>query len=162
MLTKSRLIQLLIMLSLLIGLFVWRTIDSSITEKVDNSDNKLALNIVDNVCDFTKPCAFKSVLGTFYLSVDEGEIIPEEWFHLTLKSELNNWQVISAKIIGKSMFMGHIPVIFSPVNEKGIQQSHAKTMVGSCTEDKMLWQLEVVVDLDGQTVNLAYDFLISR
>ena len=35
MLTKSRLIQLFIMLSLLIGLFTWRTIESMLDKQAD-------------------------------------------------------------------------------------------------------------------------------
>ena len=161
MLTKSRLIQLLSMLCLLIGLFVWRTTDLLMNNNDQIGNNEF--NIDEGVCDFTGACLFNSPVGAFSLSVDEGEIIPEEWFHLTLKSDLDNWKVVSAKTIGKVMFMGKIPIKFTSVSEAdGQQQAKAKSMLGSCTENKMLWQFNIIVDVDGKLVNLTYDFLIVK
>jgi hypothetical protein len=162
MLTKSRLIQLLIMLILLIGLFVWRTVEQSVNSSVTG----LVIKTNDeNMCDFSSPCQFYSALGTFYLSVDEGEIVPEEWFHLTLSSDVTHWQVSEAKLIGKSMFMGKIPIKFSPISPSQLTQKMtgtAKTMVGSCTEDSMVWRFDIVINIDGQNTQLYYDFIMYR
>ena len=157
MLTKSRLIQLLSMLSLLIGLFVWRTVEISTQENVNISDE---LSILDeSLCDFSVPCEVETEQGSFYLSVDQGEIIPENWFNLTLTSNVDNWQVIEAKTVGKTMFMGKIPLTFSPV-EKG--RSQTRSMLGVCTEDRMVWRFDIVVDIDGQPLQLFYDFVITH
>ena len=165
MLTKSRLIQLFIMLSLLIGLFTWRTIESMLDKQADTllstSSNSFMLD--DTLCDFSTECIVNSPFGKFTLSVDEGEITPENWFHLTLKSDLKNWKVISAKTIGKTMFMGKIPMRFSQVTEiDGQSFSTTKSMVGVCTTDKMLWRFDIVIEVEGTPVNLHYDFLIIR
>ena len=157
MLTKSRLIQLFIMFFLLIALFFWRTIEFSNSEIVSSTLNEEVLDETE-LCDFSRPCAFNSIKGLFYLSVDEGVMRSESWFNLTLKSELNNWQVSRAKIIGKNMFMGKIPMTFSPVVNK---QTKAKSMLGSCTRDQMIWRFDIVVDVEGEKVNLYYDFLVS-
>ena len=163
MLTKSRLIQLVSMLSLLIGLFIWRTVDLSTPVEKKSLNNEAILNGATSLCDFSQSCVFNSLWGDFNLSVDQGEIIPEQWFHLTLKSDLKNWQVKSAKIVGKTMFMGKIPIKFSAVSDKtGKNEAHAKSMLGVCTENKMLWRLEMIIEVDGQPVDIHYDFLIVK
>jgi len=158
MLTKSRLIQLFIMLFLLVGLFVWRTIYFSNSQFLNSTLSKEVLDEAE-LCDLSKPCAFNSIKGIFYLSVDEGSVIPENWFNLTLKSDLDNWQVSSAKTIGKNMFMGKIPMKFSSVINK---ETKAKSMLGSCTQERMIWRFDIVVDVEGEEVNLYYDFLVSH
>ena len=71
--------------------------------------------------------------------------------------------MISAKTIGKTMFMGKIPMRFSQVTEiDGQSFSTTKSMVGVCTTDKMLWRFDIVVEVEGTPVNLYYDFLIIR
>lgn len=161
MLTKGRVIQLLIMLCVLISLFVWRTIGSSPSETEKQPINDDILVVEEPLCDFTQPCIFNTLWGDFSLSVDEGKIMPEQWFHLTLKSQLENWKVISAKTVGKTMFMGKIPMRFSPVTENLARyESKTKSMLGACTEDKMIWRFDIVVEVEGQPINLHYDFLI--
>lgn len=163
MLTKNRLIQLFIMLSLLIGLFIWRTVEKTPMNNEHNANIEQALFNKETLCDFSSPCEFNSTAGIFSLSVEEGKIIPEEWFHLILQSDLDNWEVKSAKTIDKTMFMGKIPIIFSPTYKIGNKrQAEAKTMIGVCITDKMLWRFEILVELDGKPINLYYDFLISR
>lgn len=162
MLTKSRLIQLVSMLTLLIGLFVWRTIDLSEAELEKSETTAPSLKLDEAVCDLSQPCLFKSILGDFVLSVDEGEIIPEQWYNLTFKSNVKDWKIMSAKIVGKTMFMGQIPIKFSPSTENGERQSHAKSMIGVCTEDKMLWQLKMLVEVEGKPIDVHYDFLIVK
>jgi hypothetical protein len=163
MLTKSRLIQLVSMLSLLIGLFVWRTIDLSETEMDKPKVDEQGLAFDETICDLAQPCVFNSILGNFALSVDEGKIVPEHWYNLTLKSDAKNWQVMSAKIVGKTMFMGQIPIKFSPVTKKdGELQFHAKSMIGVCTEDRMLWRLKMIIEVEGKPIDVHYDFLIIK
>jgi len=163
MLTKSRLIQLVIMLSLLIGLFIWRTIELSPVIEKTQEERGQSDKVEENLCDFSELCVFNSLWGSFSLSVEGGRIVPEQWFHLTLESKVENWQVSSAKIVGKTMFMGKIPIKFSEVvSNAGKQQSTGKSMLGVCTEDTMLWRLDITVEIDGQPVNLYYDFLIVK
>lgn len=71
MLTPNRLIQLLIMLTLLIGLFVWRTISF---EEMNQDQNKLevTLNPYSNICDLSEPCIYLSSVGDFIFDYLEG------------------------------------------------------------------------------------------
>ena len=163
MLTKSRLIQLVIMLILLVGLFVWRTIDFSDSE-LDKPDFIDKSTIIDeDVCNLAQSCVFHSILGDFVLSVDEKKIVPEQWYNLTLTSDAKNWKIMSAKVVGKTMFMGQIPIKFSPLLERdGELQFHAKSMIGVCTEDKMLWRLKILIEVEGKSIDIHYDFLIVK
>lgn len=166
MLTKSRLIQIACMLLILVGLFVWRTANFSDANNNVESNTLTKLTdetIVDTLCDLSQPCVFHTSIGDFTLSVDGGAIIPEQWFHLNLTSESENWEVTQAKIVGKTMFMGKIPVKFLPPQKVADElQSTAVSMLGVCTEDKMIWRLEVVIEANGLPIDLLYDFLIEK
>ena len=163
MLSKSRLAQILIMLCILIGLFIYRTLNLSALEAPKKAINKDFAMISSDLCDFTQPCTYQSPLGNFNLSVEGGEITPEQWFHLTLESKAQGWKVNQANIIGKTMFMGKIPIRFSTVNQSGhLFQSNAKSMLGACTEDKMLWRIEIQVEANGKIFPLYYDFMIIK
>lgn len=163
MLTKSRVIQLVIMLCTLIGLFVWRTIDLPVNEDTEQIESNNVIIVEDKLCDFLTPCEFTTPWGIFSLSHEQGAITPEKWFHLTLKSDVENWKVVRAKTVGKNMFMGKIPMMFSPVIKNAdVYQSSAKSMVGACTEAEMVWRFDIEVEIEGKLVNLYYDFLISH
>lgn len=157
MLTKSRMLQLLIMLCVLVALVIWRTIDLSVVAVNEEpaSSEVLVTDLIS--CDFMSICVFKSPLGEFKLSVDEGPIKAEQWFNLTLQSDVDNWHVENAKIVGKSMFMGKIPVKFSDVVA---QQSRAKTMLAACAKGQMVWQLKINVIVGGLPTQLIYDFTV--
>ena len=42
-----------------------------------------------------------------------------------------------------------------------IKETKAKSMLGSCTRERMIWRFDIVVDVEGEEVNLYYDFLVS-
>lgn len=170
MLTKGRLIQLVIMLAVLVFLFIWRTLDEDLqTESLQEVDNKQQTELIasqqqlptemEDLCQFKQACLFKTLYGNFYLGVDEKSIQPEQWINLTLQSELKDWQVKQAKIVGKSMFMGKIPIMFKSSSEN---IKKAKTMVGACTEKDMIWRFDIVVEVQGQPLNLYYDFAVAH
>jgi hypothetical protein len=165
MLTKSRLIQIACMLLILVGLFVWRTANfsDSINIEADALTHSSAQANADTLCELSEPCVFHTSIGDFTLAVDGGAIIPEQWFHLNLTSETENWTVTEAKIVGKTMFMGKIPVKFLPVQKIGTHlQATAVSMLGVCTEEQMIWRLDIVIEANGLPVSLHYDFLIEK
>lgn len=172
MLTKGRLIQLVIMLVVLVFLFIWRTFDGQAQGQLKDAkqvagkfqqtavqEQQKLPEFSEELCQFKQPCLFKTIYGNFYLSVAEKEIKPEQWINLSLQSPLSDWQVKRAKIVGKSMYMGKIPVTF---HSKSNQQQTAKTMVGACTEKEMIWRFDIVVEVEGQPLNLYYDFAITH
>ncbi|MCG6201359.1 hypothetical protein [Psychromonas antarctica] len=154
MLTKGRLIQLIIMLLLLIALVWWRTMDSA-----NKLPNQIVIDISEQVqnCDYLSPCKFISKQGPFWLSV-KSPIKAEQWIDFKLQSQLRKWQVKTAKIVGKSMFMGRIPVVFK-ITDEGFS---ARTMVGGCTSAEMVWQLQISIDVNGVSELLLFDFIVRH
>jgi len=163
MLSKMRLAQILIMLSLLIGLFIWRTVSVTTSETPKEEENKALVIENSHLCDFVSPCIFGTPLGDFSLSIEGNKIIPEQGFSLVLESNQKDWKVNQAKIVGKDVFMGKVPVTFSSVSEMdNVFQATAKSMIGACTDDQLIWRLEVQIESNGKIFPLYYDFTISK
>ncbi|MEL0630634.1 hypothetical protein [Psychromonas aquatilis] len=163
MLSKMRLAQILIMLSLLIGLFIWRTVSVTTSETPKEEENKALVIENSYLCDFVSPCIYGTSLGDFSLSIEGNKIIPEQAFNLILESNQKGWKVNQAKILGKDVFMGKVPVTFSSVSKVGnVFQATAKSMIGACTDDQLLWRLEVQIESNGKIFPLYYDFTISK
>lgn len=159
MLTKSRVVQLLVMLIVLASLFTWRTITTD-TEQQNNID----LTSVESSpglleCDYLAPCEVISDQGRFWLSVDKSPIKAEQWINFKFEGDPQEWHVIDAKIVGKKMFMGRIPVTFIKEG-KGIFS--AKTMVGACTTATMIWQLQINLVANGVKEQLLFDFMVKK
>ncbi|WP_245597651.1 hypothetical protein [Psychromonas aquimarina] len=163
MLSKSRVVQLLVMMSVFTALVIWRTLDADPVEKETAAEKMPAAeNSGQNTaevlrCDYFTPCEFVSEQGSFWLSVDNPPIKAEEWINFNLKSSNPDWQVTDAKIVGKEMFMGRIPVTFNTV-EKGLFS--ARTLVGSCITE-MIWQLEINIEMNGLKQVLLFDFAVN-
>lgn len=159
MLTKNRVAQLLVMLILLVSLFTWRTMTTE-PEQVNN----IELTTVDPLrellaCDYIKPCKFVSDHGTFWLSVGNPPVKAEQWIDFSLSSSEQAWHVVDAKIVGRDMFMGRIPVTFTE-SDKSIFS--AKTLVGACTTPKMIWQLQINTQVNGANELLLFDFMVEK
>lgn len=161
MLSKAKLIQILCMLVLFIALFSWRTLTARTNnDDVDIVRSEVVTMVEEGVfCDFSRPCTANTPWGTFNLSVEEGKVVPEDWFHVTLQSDAATWHVNQAKILNNTMFMGKIPMRFSDVE---LHQSHARTMIGACTEDTMSWRFEIDVTINEQPMTLKYNFEAER
>lgn len=155
MLRKSRVVNLFILLFvLLLGMicgwiYNFYNVNSSIEEA---TANRVA-------CDYFTACQFVSKQGRFWLSVDNPPIQAERWIFFNLQSELPAWQVLEANIVGKSMFMGRIPVFFESAGKRGFT---AKSMVGACTSKQMIWQLQIMVEADKRKEMLLFDFTVSH
>lgn len=159
MLTKSRIVQLLVMLLVLVLLFTWRTM--TIETEPQNNVNLTSVEPSTGLleCDYFVPCEVVSSQGSFWLSVDNPPIKAEQWINFRLEGNGQKWRVIDAKIVGKEMFMGRIPVTFTNLG-KGIFS--AKTLVGACTNPTMIWQLQINVAVNGIEELLLFDFMIQK
>jgi hypothetical protein len=159
MLTKSRAVQLLVMLIVLASLFTWRTItiEAEQQDNVDLTSVESSPGLLE--CDYLIPCEVASSQGRFWLSVDNPPIKAEQWINFKFESDQQELRVIDAKIVGKEMFMGRIPVTFTKVG-KGIFS--AKTLVGACTTPTMIWQLQINVTVNGIEDLLLFDFMVKK
>ncbi|PKG38721.1 hypothetical protein [Psychromonas sp. Urea-02u-13] len=158
MLTKSRVVQLLFMLAVLLFLFFWRTFDSEQSEPAVIEQNVLA-QISLGRCDYTDSCEFITEQGTFLLAIKNAPIQAEEWIDFELTTPLENSEITKAQIVGKTMFMGRIPVRFKKSAEKTFS---AKGIVGACTTDQMLWELQITVLNGDKSELLTFDFMVNK
>lgn len=160
MLKKRNIILLFVALFSITALLLWQSVASSISSQDKVAKNASATTKkADVACDYLTPCEFTTELGMFWLTVDNPPIKAEQWIALNLHSQVDVWQVQEAKIVGKSMFMGRIPVQFKAHENGGFS---AQTLVGACSSDKMVWQLQISVEIDGKTTMLLYDFVVNH
>lgn len=157
MLTKSRIAQLLFMLTVLLGLFFWRTFDLDQDSSPQVEIKPQQSNIIR--CDFIEPCEFINEQGSFLLSIKNLPIQAEEWIDFELSSPVEGLTVSSAKMIGKEMFMGRIPVKFKKSAPKLFT---AKGITGACTTDEMIWELQLTVSDGDSSELLSFDFIVNK
>lgn len=158
MLKKSRLMQLSIMLLILLALVLWRTLAPLPRALIDAEIDARAAPADLMRCDYVTPCEFMTKQGSFWLNVTNPPIKAEQWIYFNLQSDLKNWQLVDATIIGKSMFMGRIPVSFAPT-AKGFS---GKAMLAACTHAEMLWQLQIRVEANEIKEELFFDFIVNK
>lgn len=160
MLTKSRAAQLLIMLIVLVGLIIWRTVtNETLSDKNNNLESELQIEKMQITCDYEKPCEFNNEQGSFWLSVQEPPIKAEQWNYVSITSDVREWQILDAKLVGNEMFMGRIPVKFKE-DRQGIFS--AKVIVGACITEQMIWQLQINIEVNGVKDQLLFDFIVDR
>ncbi|MBQ4799326.1 hypothetical protein J8L73_09295 [Pseudoalteromonas sp. MMG006] len=106
-------------------------------------------------CEPNLPCTFSNGVKVW---LSERSLSPETPF--TIFSDLPaNIQIEDAKLKGITMYMGYIPQLFKKNNN--VWQSN--TMVGICSEQNMLWSLELVVtnNATAQVDTLNYYFYVT-
>lgn len=158
MLTKIRVVQLVFMLIVLVGLFFWKTFEhkeDKITPK--EGTNNTPMNLLR--CDYQQACEFITKQGVFLLNIKNLPIKAEQWIDFELSTPHKNIQISKAQIVGKTMFMGRIPVTFS---KSELQLFNSKALVGACMNEKMIWTLEVTVNKGDMQEQLAFDFMVER
>jgi len=161
MLTKGKVFQLLFMLTVLLALFFWKTFDSSEAKQArEEAEISMIMPQVNVVrCDYQEPCEFINAQGISLLSIKGLPIKAEEWINFELTVPNENSVINSAQIVGKSMFMGKIPVNFK---QSGTNQFSGKAIVATCMHDEMIWTVEVTVDNSGEQQLITFDFLVKK
>ncbi|MFY8275108.1 hypothetical protein AAEU32_13365 [Pseudoalteromonas sp. SSDWG2] len=95
-------------------------------------------------------------IGTFAISEDS--VSPETPFEVSLT--LNKQGAVkSAAMTGVTMYMGTIPVQFTQVDT---HKWVARIMVGSCSEPRMVWHLNVDIQYQGQARSVFYPITVSQ
>jgi hypothetical protein len=158
MLTKSRLVQLIVMLTILLVLFFWKTFEKDTDKQTVEALAGEALTSQAR-CDYLDACEYVTKSGTFFLNVEDVPIKAEEWINFELTMPNQNITVTKSQIVGKSMFMGRIPVTFKQAQEDVYR---AKTLVGACTTPEMIWLLEITVEVEGVQEVINFDFMVKR
>lgn len=88
-------------------------------------------------------CLIKTDISDFDILFNVKTVITEQEFNIIIKNNsLNENLVINGFIEGKDMYMGKIPLFFQK-NDKQIYI--ATTMLGSCSEEEMIWRMWLTV-----------------
>jgi hypothetical protein len=114
-------------------------------------------------------CAVETQFGKVNILFDKDKVLTEDPFNIYLMLEETNsvkervvknkkpkvkYKIfkINSYMEGKEMFMGKIPIVFSPSRQKNVMV--AKTLLGSCSEEKMVWRLWLTVffDIDNENI----------
>ena len=168
MLTKGRVVQLIFMFVVLLGMFFWRTFDENYNQVVIEK-HQLAIRtdvgepVVQQsdllLCDYTEPCQFASDKGVFLLKVTDLPIKAEQWIDFELTLPFENGSINKAQIVGKSMFMGKIPLSFNKISAKTFT---TKAMVGACSDAQMIWSLQITIVKNDLPQMVSFDFIVQR
>ena len=113
-------------------------------------------------------CEVSTDLGTFTIEfsgqVDTGKVKTELPFQikLTFVGVNENFQLknVSSYLEGKSMFMGKIPVFFQ-LAEKSSDTTIAQTLLASCSDEVMTWQLWFTTEIEQADKIIKQDFFID-
>jgi hypothetical protein len=99
------------------------------------------------------------VLGEAQLTISPGHIPVETLLHIQIRTE-KPLRSLSAVIVGKSMYMGKIPLRFTFDDKSGTWRSDF--MLGACSDPQMLWQLQMLLtDQSGNQQQLETEFQSS-
>jgi hypothetical protein len=99
------------------------------------------------------------VLGEAQLTISPGHIPVETLLHIQIRTE-KPLRSLSAVIVGKSMYMGKIPLRFTFDDKTGTWRSDF--MLGACSDPQMLWQLQMLLtDQSGNQQQLETEFQSS-
>ncbi|MEI6896855.1 MAG: hypothetical protein V5786_05105 [Psychromonas sp.] len=158
MLTKLKVVQLFFILVILLGLFFWKTVDKQQGKELTEKPHEMAkMSLL--TCDYQQACEFITEQGKFLLSIKNLPIKAEQWIDFELVTPQKNIQISNAQIVGKSMFMGIIPVTFKP---SSALQFISKAIVGSCAHAQMVWTLEIMVDDGTVDQKITFDFMVKH
>ncbi len=100
-------------------------------------------------------CSIETQFGHIDVLFNRNKILTEVPFSIYLKlvndEILNEYKILQVKAYmeGKEMFMGKIPVFFSHVEQKNTLV--AETLLGSCSEEQMVWRLWLTVFFEEET-----------
>ncbi|WP_371185313.1 hypothetical protein [Thalassotalea maritima] len=109
-------------------------------------------------CDFQQgSCINQQWLAPIELSAEPDVIKSESEVVFYLVSERFDESVrIEGYLEGKDMYMGKIPLVFHFRN--GL--FYAKTMIGACIEQSMIWQMQLTIDDgSGHVSSVSYEFM---
>ena len=114
-------------------------------------------------------CVVETKFGKVHILFNKNKILTEDPFNIYLMLEdlnlvkdrlvKNNkpkvkykFSTISSYMEGKEMFMGKIPIMFSSSNQENVMV--AETLLGSCSEEKMVWRLWLTFffDIDNENI----------
>ncbi|KPA51134.1 hypothetical protein VT25_19995 [Photobacterium leiognathi subsp. mandapamensis] len=134
-LTRGRLIQILVLMTVLISAFIWRTVTYTSTdqeEKVDGDVKTCSLN--------TENCQYSLLDKTVEVSLLTKQLSAQS----PIKLQVSNINVKPVGVVaGVSMNMGTVPVVFS---QQGENTWIGEFTVPACTHNSMTWGVDIKIN----------------
>ncbi|EAR53265.1 hypothetical protein SKA34_13965 [Photobacterium sp. SKA34] len=146
-LTRGRLIQIIVLMTILISAFVWRTVTYTSSESDDGTNNGVKICHLD-----TTNCQY--LLDD--KNVDVQLLTKDLTAQTPIRLEITNIDVKPSAIVsGVSMNMGTVPIVFTQYNKN--------TWVGEftvpkCTHNPMVWAL----DITAKSTTMSSQFTVSK
>ncbi|MBA6349087.1 hypothetical protein [Colwellia sp. BRX8-9] len=122
-------------------------------------------------------CEIKTIFGRMLVKFNVGKVLTEHPFDIRVElkkdhllkdnfSAEDSYSVVGY-MEGKTMFMGKIPLFFTEDITTEKNYFVAETMLGSCSEDNMVWRLWLTVEKksannDKEQTSFFIDFQSSR
>lgn len=100
-----------------------------------NDTNKSAPHCLDS----QSKCVINSQFGKIHVLFNVKEVLTEQPFSIDVGGFNSVDKVtVSAHLEGKNMYMGRIPLFFEQQDTSSLR---ATTLLGSCTQKQMRWQI---------------------
>ncbi len=96
-------------------------------------------------------CHVNNALGSFDILFNVNAVVTEQEFTISVKTDSKHENIeVKGFLEGKDMFMGKIPLFF---NNSQKQTFTSKVMLGSCTEEYMVWRMWLIITDKNNTEN---------
>ena len=132
----------------------------SITSCGDVTTKNDKLDQIDrSLCQFSEGSCDNEINGVKIALFITPKTVPSEK-NLTINVKTNEpVNIISARIEGRDMFMGIIPIQFNELINKNFSTD---VILGSCASGYMVWRLFVTIEKDGISSTVFFDFLADN
>ena len=118
---------------------------------------KTPVTVIPQCLESQSQCVVETQFGKIEVLFNRNKILTEVPFTIYLKfinedsAKAYKIAQVKAYMEGKEMFMGKIPVFFSVTEQKNTLM--AETLLGSCSEEQMVWRLWLTVSSEEQLNN---------
>ncbi len=149
-LTRARFIQIVLVMIFFLGLFVWRTFDHSAGKNVTPAPVQCSLNAGECLLEENTTLSKTDKVDIAKVVLTPLPPKAEHSLQLVITGVAKD-TMISARVEGRDMFMGEIPVLFSFKNGRWI----GDFTVGSCTSKQMVWLVNIMQNDKLSTVSFT-------
>lgn len=152
-LTGPKLGQILVVLVILTGAFIYKTYNDG-----QSSDASVSANV--ELCDIghTK-CALEQGDLSAVGQLTADKLQPESSFMLSVSFSAPDVKVLKSRLEGHSMYMGTLPAL---LKQTAPGEWQGQAMVGACSERQMTWAWVLEVEHEGQTQQFKFFFEVKR
>ena len=118
--------------------------------------------IADKCISAQSQCHAEGEFGQFTITFDTEKPIAEQPFYMYVRYQGDKQlSKLEAYMEGKNMYMGKVPLFFETDDTNKSSAQKAMVLLGSCSEDKMLWQINFIATFNEGTKTKQKLFMIE-